>query len=75
MTLPILTAVVFAWLMYIMYRNGRVCKFRVSIINQPGSNWHELVRKHHYVKMLLIPKPLKLKYWFTKEEIEILTRS
>jgi len=65
---------VLIYLCYLWYRNDRTCKFRVSIINQPGSNWQELLRKHHYVKMLLIPKPLKLKYWFTKEEIEILTK-
>ena len=75
---PIVTA-------YILYRNIRVFNFRTDILDLEFKRHIESVRKnpsiprpspsnkHTYNQMLYSFKPLKLRYWFTEEEINYLT--
>lgn len=69
---------------YVFVRNFYVNKFCQKVINlcyehnhrrideslNYGSAYDWFYDKHSYFKLLLSFKPLKLEYWWTKEEIE-----
>ena len=61
---------------YMLWRNNKVCDFRIKIIESGSlANWHQvkmLHDKYTHDQMLYSIKPLKLKYWFTEQEIKIL---
>ena len=65
--------------LYLVKRNNKVCDFQIAIINMVFSktNWENreyLLKKNSYNKMLFHVKPLQLKYWYTEEEINLLTK-
>ena len=72
---------------YFLCRNDKVCTFRCTITNLEYARTKEAIHQglHHeyrnlhdkytYDQMLYSIKPLKLKYWFTEEEIHYLTKS
>lgn len=74
--------------LYLLYRTDNVCKFRryvielcfkaqVRSVNNGIFNleqYDSIYYKHSYNDMLYSFKPLKLEYWFTKEEIELLNK-
>ena len=80
----ILALLVFGWIasFYILIRNQLVFRFFTKLINM--SHEYELRHllehhndafewfcdKHSYNRMLFSLKPLKLKYWFSDEEIK-----
>lgn len=84
-TLLIIFIISFALSIYFFYRNDETYKFR-TYINQmcydynirhlsPLSNLKEdaykwFYDKYSYEDMLFSFNPLKLKYWYTKEEID-----
>lgn len=72
---------------YMLCRNDRVHQFQIWLIKQSseaGASYlrmgqydkyllvDSLTDKHSYERMLYSFKPLKLKYWFTEEEISLL---
>lgn len=65
---------------YLLNRNSKVYKFRsyitIKFIYKVNANnrWNamRLLDKHTYEKMLFSLKPLKMEYWFTKEELKLL---
>ena len=74
--------------LYFLYRIDKVYKFRryiielcfkaqVRSVNNGIFNLEQydaIYYKHSYNDMLYSFKPLKLEYWFTKEEIELLNK-
>lgn len=70
---------------WLLFRNDKVVTFIHKIANLEDERRLEAVRqglyfefrnlqnKHSYRDMLYSIKPLKLKYWFTEEEIKYLT--
>lgn len=72
--------------MYMLYRNSKVLIFRLQISNLEWARYEEAIKqglhfkwrnlhdKYTYKQMLYSSKPLKLERWFTKEEVEHLTR-
>lgn len=70
----------------ILYRNNKVLDFRLKIINLEYQRSLEAIKqglyfkhkdlynKYSYNKMLYSIKPLKLKYWFTEEEIKFIEK-
>lgn len=77
-------ALIMASLCYFNHRNNNVFKFRNSIIKSVfdteknliengvliESNITDLMNKYSYEQTLYSVKPLKLKYWYTEEEIK-----
>lgn len=72
---------------YVLWRNDRTLAFREELINMASESaskaiyehkfgeWkkpYDVLDKHSYESMLYSLKPLKLKYWFTEQEIKIL---
>lgn len=58
---------------YFLVRNDRVYAFRLYILDlNPNKRLAciELHEKYSYEQMLYSFKPLKLKYWFTEEELK-----
>lgn len=64
---------------FILLRNNDVYHFRINIISKfdelNGDKIKKIYDKYTYEQMLYSFKPLKYKYWFTKDEIEILNKS
>ena len=73
---------------FILCRNDKVYTFRIDIISMCHRyNMYHVIRcleytdaysrfldKYTYNRMIFSFKPLKLKYWFTEEEIKELTK-
>ena len=72
---------------YMLWRNDRTHAFRKELLNMASESarkaideykfgeWekpYDVLDKHSYESMLYSIKPLKLKYWFTEQEIKIL---
>lgn len=66
---------------YLLYRNRKVYEFdrmrleiwREYMYNHFGSDIHEMewfIKKYSHDQLLFSTKPLKLEYWFTKEELD-----
>lgn len=70
---------------WLLFRNGKVYTFRTMIVNLESKRHIEAVRqglyfkplylhdKYSYNDMLYSFRPLKLRKWFTEEEIKYLT--
>lgn len=75
---------IFSYGIYLLFRNSKVYKFRTRIIDLETykylaeksyeKNPYELHDRYTYAEMLYSFKPLKLEYWFTKEEVESLLK-
>lgn len=72
---------------YLLWRNYRTYTFKKELLNMASESackaideckfdeWkksYDVLDKHSYKSMLFSTKPLKLKYWFTEQEIKIL---
>lgn len=83
--LLIVLAIILLFCFYILFRNELVCDFlcKISRLELTRSEeaekqglyfkFRHLSNKYSYNEILYSFKPLKLKYWFTKEEIHYLT--
>lgn len=74
----------FIYSLYILYRNCKVYKFSIELIDILGDaarkrigagrdDWEDvldLIEKHSYETMLFSFKPLKLENWYTEDEIK-----
>ena len=77
----IISGIGFIICQYLIYRNRKVLEFQFMVLNicaeylyrHADSNINDVnwfVDKHTDKKLLFSIKPLKLKYWYTKEELE-----
>lgn len=98
-TLIVILVVILVAAFFLMWRNNKVCDFRIEInhkcndvlrdfiyslkddkelderygeYEQLEMKEYEILSKHSYCTMLLLLKPLKPEYWYTKEEIEFM---
>lgn len=61
------------YMFYLLIRNDKVLNLRINIIYLELCNKITIgkySKRYSYSKMLFSFKPLKLKYWFTEEEIK-----
>lgn len=70
--------------LFLDFRNKKVLEFRIKILNLETAKYSaeksrkknpfELHDRYTYDEMLYSFKPLKLEYWFTKEEVKSLLK-
>lgn len=81
---PVIVGII--WYKYLDYRDKKICDFRAMIaglcleydirhlqhedIYQFMYSEHWFLNKYNYEQMLFSIKPLKLEYWYTKEELD-----